>query len=146
MAIKAGATPEVQFHAPVIDISFIAGEALTGHQYKPMYLSAERTVKLMTDNTGVQQFVGFMQNGDIAGDVTIAAGDFVSVRIMGFTYTVGQVATAMGLNVMVADSQGRLAAATDNLIVVAKLFEAYSAINHIATALIIHCPIKGDNT
>jgi uncharacterized hydantoinase/oxoprolinase family protein len=137
MAIKAGATPEVQFSLANLDLSFIAGEALTGHQYKPVYLSAERTVKLMTENDGTQHFVGFLQSGDIDSTVTVASGDFVSVRIRGFTYAVGQVATAMGLRLMVADSQGRLAAATTGLITIAETYEAFSAINHIATVKIV---------
>lgn len=145
MAVKAGATPEVQFEVKGLDLSFIAGETLTGHLYKPVYLSAERTVSLLVSST-VMTFMGFLQTGTIDSDVAVLAGDHVSVRMSGITYVVAQSSFSAGDRLMVADTQGRVDTATDNNLVIAIALEAASAINQIVTAMIIQCPSKGDNT
>lgn len=145
MTAQAGATPEVNFEVKGLDVPFIAGETLTGHIYKPVYLSAERTVSLLVSST-VMTFMGFLQSGDLNSLVTIASGDNVSVRMSGITYVVAQSSFSVGDRLMVADTQGRVDTATDNNLVVAIALEAASAINHVVAALIVHCPVKGDNT
>jgi hypothetical protein len=139
-------TPEVGVLNPLFEESFITGEALTGHLYKPMYLSAERTVKLMTAKDLSQVFVGFLMTGDIGSNFTVASGSNVKVMTMGVTLVVAAGAFAKGDRLTIADSQGRVDTAADNELVVAIAREAASAINHIVSAFIIHCPIKGDNT
>jgi hypothetical protein len=145
MSAQAGATPEVNIEVKGLDVSFIAGEVLTGHLYKAVYLSAERTISLVATSTNMA-FIGFLQSGDVGALTTIAIGDNVSVRIDGITYVVAQSSFTMGERLMVADSSGRVDTATDNNLVVAIALESASAINHVVSALIVHCPIKGDNT
>ena len=146
MASQAGVTPEQQYEIKGIDAAFQAGEALTGHQFKALYLSSEGNVKKMTQSANTEHFIGFCQSGDVDSSVTVALGAHVSVRISGITRAVAGAAITVGDFVMNGDAYGRVITATDNNQVIGIALEAASAINHIITVLIIRCPIKGDNT
>ena len=140
------ATKEVQYEIPMWELSFEAGETLTAHKYKPLYGSAEGKVRLMTAKDLSQKFIGFMSSGDVSGNTTISSGDFVKVMVYGITKVIAGGSFSAFDYLTVVDSQGRLDTAADNEVVIAMALEAASAINHVVSALILHCPIKGDNT
>ena len=133
------ATASQLFRKGAKRITLLTGEDLSGHINKPAYLSAENTVKLMTTGDGTQDFIGFIYEAPVSG-----TGVPVDIAYEGIVLVVAQTTFNFGRPLKVADSQGRLALATDNLYPVAKALETASAINHIVAAMILQVPIKGD--
>jgi len=137
----AGGTISQAYVTPILEMPFKTGEDLSASQWKAMYLSAEGTVKKMTASALTQKFIGFL-----ADEPESAVGSHCRVMVMGIAKAVAGAAITAFDFVMNGDSEGRVITATDNNQVVGMSLEAASAINQYIAVLIIHCPIKGDNT
>jgi len=95
------------FEDDVMDVSFIAGEALTSSQYHFVYLTADNTVKTCSHAT-TQKPIGILQNAPASGAVA-------RVRIMGVSRVIIGTATFAFGDYVGSDASGHGIAEDTNL-------------------------------
>ena len=121
-----------------LDLSFVAASDMSDSQYHAVYVSAVGTVSLNSASTN--WLCGILQNAPASGQTAI-------VRVAGpLSRIVAGAAFSLGAPLMSGDSSGRLITATDNYVVQAIALETATVINQVCVALLVQCPVKGDNT
>jgi hypothetical protein len=78
------------YEGPGIDMSWLAGEDLSGYQYRFVHLASDTTVDLM-DSAG-EYPIGILQNAPASGEVAV-------VRVMGISKLIMNLAVAVGVKI-----------------------------------------------
>lgn len=75
-----------------LDISFIAGEDLSGHQYRFVHQADDNTVDLL--DSGTEFPVGILQNAPESGEVAVVRLNGISKLVMNDAVAVGTLVKA----------------------------------------------------
>lgn len=121
-----------EFGKAIDDLSFKAGEDLSGKQYTAVYLSAANEVKFAT-STNSSLLVGILQNKPKSGEAA-------EVRDLGTTKWLAGAAVAAG-DPLTVNGSGRAIKVTSGGMVLGQALDAVGADGETLTAR-VHAPVR----